>query len=315
MYSTACLIRDWGRRMTDPLSAATHGSRRHRIRAVMSAMWSRGTGRYALTVLGLWLLVSLISLFWTPQSLWTTDGYNVWASPSSRHWLGTDGTGADILSWMMAGACTDLVIAVLTIVVACALGLLLTGCMTARSRAIEHVSVVVIDALISIPTILVALMLAVPFGASVGVIVAACGLSYGLNMARVCRPQALLAANSAYVESARDSGAHSFAIFMRHIVPNIRPVMMVQLSLSAGTAVLAEAGLTYLGVGVPSGVPSWGHSLATSAKFITVYPATVVWIGLAVTVVVVALNLFGDALRDATDPLTNPALREAADAA
>ena len=90
--------------------------------------------------------------------------------------------------------------------------------------------------------------------------------------------------------------------------------MLVQLSLSAGTAVLAESGLTYLGVGVPSGTPSWGHSLATTVRFITVYPLTVLWPGLVVTVAVVALNLFGDALRDAIDPVTNPELRRAAGA-
>jgi len=100
-------------------------------------------------------------------------------------------------------------------------------------------------------------------------------------------------------------------VFFTHIVPNIMPVLIVQCSLSAGTAVLAEAGLTYLGVGVPSGVPSWGHSLSTSVRFINIYPLTVLWPGLLVTIVVVALNLFGDALRDASDPLINPRLRGA----
>jgi len=85
--------------------------------------------------------------------------------------------------------------------------------------------------------------------------------------------------------------------------------------MSAGTSVLAEAGLTYLGVGVPSGLPSWGHSLTTSVKFINVFPLTVLWPGLVVTMVVVALNLFGDALRDAIDPVTNPTLRAAVAAA
>jgi len=81
--------------------------------------------------------------------------------------------------------------------------------------------------------------------------------------------------------------------------------------MSAGTSVLAEAGLTYLGVGVPSGLPSWGHSLTASVKFINVFPLTVLWPGLVVTMVVVALNLFGDALRDAIDPVTNSRLRAA----
>ena len=142
-------------------------------------------------------------------------------------------------------------------------------------------------------------------------IVVACGFGYGLNLARVARPAALLAARSSYVESALANGASGARVFAAHILPNIMPVLSVQLSLSAGTAVLAESGLTYLGIGVPSGVPSWGHSLATSVKFINVYPLTVLWPGLIVTLVVVALNVFGDLLRDAADPLSNPALRSA----
>ena len=258
------------------------------------------------------MLVSALSLVWTPYSLLDTNGFNAWASPSAAHPLGTDGTGADVLSWLMAGSRTNLMIAVLTVVVAAAIGLLLVAAMVSRSGALASTSVVVVDALISIPTVLIALILTVPFGASAAVVVAACGCAYGLNLARILRPSALLAARSAYVESALWSGASSVRVFFTHIVPNTLPVLCVQLSMSAGTSLLAEAGLTYLGVGVGAGVPSWGHSLSTSVKFISIYPMAVLWPGLVVTMVVVALNLFGDALRDALDPLTNPALREAA---
>ena len=182
--------------------------------------------------------------------------------------------------------------------------------MVARNAALASSSVVVVDALISVPTVLIALILAVPLGASIAVIVIACGFGYGLNLARVARPAALLASRSSYVESALANGASGWRVLISHVMPNILPVLAVQLSLSAGTAVLAESGLTYLGIGVPSGVPSWGHSLATSVKLINVFPLTVVWPGLIVTVVVVALNIFGDVLRDAIDPVTNPALRE-----
>lgn len=283
-----------------------------RFGAIVSSLWRRAGGRFSLVVLGLWVLVSLVSLVWTPQPLWRTDGYDVWAAPSAEHWLGTDGTGADIVSWLMAGSRTDLLIVILTVLFAGALGLLLIVAMTARNSVLANTSVVAVDALISVPTILIALILAVPLGASVAVIVVACGFGYGLNLARVARPQALLAARSAYVESAVSNGASGVRVLFGHIVPNILPVLLVQLSLSAGTAVLAESGLTYLGVGVPSGTPSWGHSLATTVRFITVYPLTVLWPGLVVTVVVVALNLFGDALRDAVDPVGNPALRRVA---
>lgn len=279
---------------------------------VVRSMWRHAGGRFPLVVLGLWAAISVVSLFWMPQPLMRTDGYHTWQSPSAEHWLGTDGTGADVFSWLMAGSRTDLLIVILTVLVAAALGLLFVAAMVSRHTALAGVSVVVVDALISIPTVLIALVLAVPLGASIAVIVIACGFGYGLNLARVARPQALLAAQSDYVESAVSNGASGAYVFFRHIVPNILPVMLVQLSLSAGTAVLAESGLTYLGVGVPSGTPSWGHSLATTVRFITVYPLTVLWSGLVVTVAVVALNLFGDALRDAIDPVTNPELRRAA---
>lgn len=281
-------------------------------RVVMRSMWRKASGKYALIVLGLWVLVSLISLVWTPYALLETDGFHAWASPTAAHPLGTDGVGADVLSWLMAGSRTNLAIASLTVVVAGIFGLALVAAMVSRHTVLRSTSVVVVDALISIPTVLIALMLSVPFGASAAVIVAACGFAYGLNLARIVRPAAILAARSQYVESAVWSGASGARVFVRHIMPNVMPVLLVQLSMSAGTSILAEAGLTYLGVGVGAGVPSWGHSLAISVRFISIYPLTVLWPGLIVTMTVIALHLFGDALRDAIDPLTNPELREAA---
>ena len=286
-----------------------------RMRVVLAAMWRKASGRYSMTVLAIWILVSLISRFWTPVPIWTTDGYRIWQAPSRDHLLGTDGTGADILSWLMAGSATNLAISLLAVLLSGLLGLLLVMAMVSRRSGVSQTVVVLVDALISLPTVLLALILAVPLGPSIAVVVVACGFGYGLNLARIVRPQALLAAESDYVRSARHSGVGSFRIFLTHLVPNIIPVLCVQLSMSAGTSVLAEAGLTYLGVGVPSGLPSWGHSLTASVKFINVFPLTVLWPGLVVTMVVVALNLFGDALRDAIDPVTNPRLRAAVAAA
>ena len=157
-------------------------------RVVMRSMWRKASGKYALIVLGLWVLVSLISLVWTPYALLETDGFHAWASPTAAHPLGTDGVGADVLSWLMAGSRTNLAIASLTVVVAGIFGLALVTAMVSRHTALRSTSVVVVDALISIPTVLIALMLSVPFGASAAVIVAACGFAYGLNLARIVRP-------------------------------------------------------------------------------------------------------------------------------
>ncbi|KFI46893.1 peptide/nickel transport system permease protein [Bifidobacterium bohemicum] len=283
-----------------------------KLAVVLRSMWSQGEGRFALVVLACWIVVSLASIVWTPKKLWETDGYHVWAPPSADHLLGTDGTGADVFSWLMAGARTNLLIAILSVMLAGVVGVTLLMAMVSRSKMVSAISVVAVDALISIPTVLIALILAVPMGASIAVIILACGVGYGLNLARIARPQALLAAGSDYAVSARASGASGGYVLFRHVLPNSLPSIMVQLSLSAGTAILAESGLTYLGVGVPSGVPSWGHSLSTSVKLIDVYPLTVVWPGLTVTVVVVALNLFGDVLRQAIDPIVNTALRKVA---
>ncbi len=281
-------------------------------RVVMRSIWRKAGGKYALTVLGLWVLVSLVSLVWTPHTLLETNGFHAWASPSAAHPLGTDGVGADVLSWLMAGSRTNLAIALLTVAVSGIFGLALVAAMVSRNTVLRSTSVVVVDALISIPTVLIALMLSVPFGASAAVIVAACGFAYGLNLARIASPRPYSPRVRSMLNRRYRSELPACACFVRHIMPNVMPVLLVQLSMSAGTSILAEAGLTYLGVGVGAGVPSWGHSLATSVKFISIYPMTVLWPGLVVTMTVIALHLFGDALRDAIDPLTNPELREAA---
>ena len=166
------------------------------VKTVIPSIWRTAGGKYSLTMLAIWLVVSAISLVWTPYSLLDTDGFNTWASPSGAHMLGTDGVGADVLSWLMAGSRTNLAIALLTVVVAAAIGLLLVAAMVSRHGALASTSVVVVDALISIPTVLIALMLSVPFGASAAVIIAACGLAYGLNLARILRPAAMIAARS-----------------------------------------------------------------------------------------------------------------------
>ncbi|WP_314686955.1 ABC transporter permease [uncultured Bifidobacterium sp.] len=280
-----------------------------RVRAVAISLWSHPQGRFGVVVIALWIVVALTSCVWTPVPLTQANGYDAWQGPSLGHPLGTDGTGADVLSWLMAGSRIDLLIVLLTTALAAIEGLLLLGFMAAAGPAASAAMAVMTDALISIPTVLVALILAVPLGAGVAVVVLACGLGYGLNLARVARPRVLLASRSGYVEAARASGGSWARIVLGHVIPNAVPVLAVQLSLSAATAVLAESGLTYLGIGVPTGTPSWGSSLAASVGLVSVHPLTVVWPGLVVTVVVAALNLFGDALGEAVDPVANPLLR------
>lgn len=269
---------------------------------ILKRIWRASFGKFVCVTLFLWLAIAAISLFWTPYSLLKTNGYEVWQKPSFAHLLGTDGTGADMLSWLMAGSRVELVIVVCTVMISALIGTVLLSIMISQYKIIRATSVMAVDALISVPTVLIALMLAVPFGTNVFVIVIACGFGYGFNLARIVRPSAKLVLQSDYVNSAISQGASRIYVLLRHVLPNITPVALVQLSLSASTVILAESGLTYLGVGVQSGVPSWGRVLATSVTLIHVNPLAVLWPGLIVTIVVVALNLLGDVLRKVLDP-------------
>ena len=269
---------------------------------ILKRIWRASFGKFVCVTLFLWLTIAAISLFWTPYSLLKTNGYEVWQKPSFAHLLGTDGTGADMLSWLMAGSRVELVIVICTVMISALIGTVLLSIMISQYKIIRATSVMAVDALISVPTVLIALMLAVPFGTNVLVIVIACGFGYGFNLARIVRPSANLVLQSDYVNSAISQGASRRYVLLRHVLPNITPVALVQLSLSAGTVILAESGLTYLGVGVQSGVPSWGRVLATSVTLIHVNPLAVLWPGLIVTIVVVALNLLGDVLRKVLDP-------------
>ncbi|OZG53019.1 peptide/nickel transport system permease protein [Pseudoscardovia suis] len=279
---------------------------------ILRSMWHRADGAYALAVLMAWLVVCAVSMFWTPYGLLYSDAHNVWDGPSAAHPLGTDGAGHDLLTWLMKGSVTQLGIVVLVVACTTVLGLLgvwaSVGSHAGAGRG-SRIWMVCVDTLIAVPTVLVAMLVSVPLGSSIAVIVIACSFAYALSMVRVTRPVAQLAAASPYVAASRSYGVGEGRIFFSHVVPAIAPMMAVQLSMSAGTAILAESGLTYLGIGVPAGVPSWGRSLATCAKLITVHPLTVIWPGLIITAVVVALNLLGDALRDCADPLVNADLR------
>lgn len=270
---------------------------------------STPSGAFATAVLALWILTAVVSLLWTPVPVNESDGYHVWMPPSSRHWLGTDGSGFDVFSWLMAGSAVDLLIVVLVVLVAAIEGGVLSLAMIMSSARVGDMVVVAVDAMISIPVILLALLLSVPWGGSIAVVVVACGVGYGLNFARVIRPVAGSVARSLYVEAGTVAGGSRWRAWRSHILPHCLPTALVQLSLAAGTSILAESGLTYLGVGVPAGTPSWGRSLAMSAQMMSVRPLTVLWPGVVVTLVVAACGMFGDALRDAIDPMVNEGLR------
>ncbi len=146
------------------------------------------------------------------------------------------------------------------------------------------------------------MMISAVWGGSLWVVVWSVGIGFGVNIARVMRPELRRVLHSDFVMAGKAAGLTPVQNLARHLLPNVAPVFIVQLSWSMAVAVLAEAGLSYLGFGASVTEPSWGRLLADLQGYLTVYPLSVLWPGLVITFTVLALNLLGDAIREATDP-------------
>ncbi|WP_084635211.1 ABC transporter permease [Propionicicella superfundia] len=262
----------------------------------------RPHGVFGLVVVAAVLIAAAVSLVWTPHPLLAADSSHTWAPPSWTHPLGTDQIGRDTASWLLAGARTTVLVAAGATAIAALVGLAL-GTLTAslRPRFAEPL-VVLVDILVAFPVLLIAMLLATPFGGSIGVVVVAVGIGYGVNLARVVRSEIVRVNASDYILAARAAGTGLLRRLWLHVLPNVVPVLVVQLSLTAGVAILAESGLTFLGYGAAPAEPSWGRVLADAQKYIGVAPLSVVWPGVAIGVTVLALNLLGDAVAEALDP-------------
>ncbi|MGO3147352.1 MAG: ABC transporter permease [Leucobacter sp.] len=258
-------------------------------------------GLFAVCVLALIALIALISFFWLPQDPNLASASRLWLPPSSAHWLGTDGSGRDIASRLIAGSRVSLGVALGTGALASIIGFALALPGGLSKRPVREVVAVFIDVLVAFPTILLAIMLTAVFGSGIPIVIFSLGVAFGVSIGRVLRAELRQVSEADFVLAARVAGLSPFRILVRHLIPSVRPVFVVQLTLSMGTAVLAEASLSYLGFGAPKDVPSWGVMLSETQRYISIYPETVLWPGLAITLIVLAFFLFGDALRDALD--------------
>ncbi|WP_396657249.1 ABC transporter permease [Microbacterium oxydans] len=268
----------------------------------LSRLWDTSTGRFGIVVVLVIVMTALISLLWTPFDPQASDIGDRWLPPSWPHVLGTDDTGRDILSLLMAGARTTVFVSVGAGIIATAVGIALAALGALTARWMRETVAVLVDILIAFPVLLIAMMISSVWGGSLWVVIWAVGIGFGVNIARVTRLELRRVQQSDFVLAARAAGLTPAQSLVRHLLPNVAPVFIVQLSWSMAVAVLAEAGLSYLGFGASVVDPSWGLLLADLQRYIGVHPLSVIWPGLAITITVLALNLLGDGLREATDP-------------
>jgi peptide/nickel transport system permease protein len=269
--------------------------------AWLARLWAIATGRFGLIVVAVIVLTAIVSMFWTPFDPRTVSA-DRWFPPGWPHLLGTDNNGRDILSLLMAGARTTIVVAVGAGVIATVVGVALACLGALTARWVRESVAVLVDILIAFPVLIIAMMIASVWGTSLWVVIWSVGIGFGVNIARVTRSELRRVLQTDFVLAGKAAGLTPAQNLRRHLLPNVAPVFIVQLSWSMAVAVLAEAGLSYLGFGAPVTDPSWGLLLAELQKYIAIYPMSVLWPGLTITITVLGLNLLGDAMREATDP-------------
>jgi peptide/nickel transport system permease protein len=222
--------------------------------------------------------------------------------PGGAFPLGAAENGVDVLSWVVYGARVSLIVGVLTTAISAVLGTLLGAAAAWRGGVAEDVVVRVIDVLLAFPGILLAIFITSVLGPSLGnVVVALCATGW-TGYARLARAQVLALRGREFVHAARALGASDTRILARHLLPNLLGPVVVQATFGVPAAILAEASLSFLGLGVPPGTPSWGALVDQGTQYLVVAPHVALVPGLAIALTVLGFNLLGDGLRDRLDP-------------
>jgi peptide/nickel transport system permease protein len=223
-------------------------------------------------------------------------------APSAAHWLGTDDIGRDILSRMIWGARASLMAGVFSVGIAVAVGVPLGLISGYFGGWIDIIISRITEAFLAMPFLITAIALAAFLGPSLGNAMIAIGFSAMPLFVRLTRGQVLTVKTEDYVEGARSVGLGHYRIITRYILPNVFSPLLVQASLTIATAIIAEASLSFLGLGQQPPAPSWGSMLNVAKNFLSQAPWMAMWPGAAIFLVVIGFNLLGDGLRDALDP-------------
>ena len=228
---------------------------------------------------------------------------DVFASPDPQFWLGTDHLGRDVYSRLVHGARISLYVGLLSSFIGCTIGMLV-GVASVHFGGLTDLSVQrIIDGMMAFPSLILAIAIMAALGSSLNNVVIALSIIYIPSTARILRSQGLAIKETDYVLAARAVGAGDWRIIVRHMIPNCFALFIVSVTIHLGGAIIAEASLSFLGVGTPPNVPSWGGMLTgASASSIKLAPWVAIFPGLAIVIVVFAWNLLGDALRDVLDP-------------
>ena len=235
---------------------------------------------------------------WDPQLL---DVKARLSAPSATHWLGTDDVGRDVWSRVIYGARLSMVVGLAVVLFSFAGGIVF-GLLGGYYRALDNALMRVMDGLMAFPGIILAIALMASLGPSVVNVILALGIVYVPRVARIVRGSVLVIRETPYVEAALALGVPDYIVLLRHVLPNCLSPVIVQGTFIFAAAVLGEAALSFLGVGVPPQIPSWGNVLAEGRLYLQQAPWLTLFPGAAIMACILGFNLFGDGLRDLLDP-------------
>jgi len=263
--------------------------------------------RNKLAVLGLAIVFLIVLTSLTATAVAPFDPLKLSLSnrikaPSAEHVFGTDHFGRDILSRVLYGGRVSLWVGVMSVVLAAIVGIILGAVGGYFGGRIDDLIVLIMDALISFPVLLLAIGLMAVMGPGVKNIIIALALVFIPTYGRVVRGSVLSIRQKEYIEAARNAGSGDLKIIFLHVLPNTMAPLIVVTTISVANAILIEAALSFLGLGVPPPAPSWGNILSDGRNFISQAPWLTIFPGLAITLTVLGFNTLGDGLRDVLDP-------------
>jgi peptide/nickel transport system permease protein len=244
------------------------------------------------------VLAPLVAPFDPTAQSWTA----VRKAPSAAHWFGTDELGRDVLARVIFGARASLLAGVISVAIALSIGVPLGLIAGYIGGPVDMLLSRITDAMLACPFLILAIALAAFLGPSLTNAMIAIGITTTPILVRLTRGQVMAVKVDDYVEAARALGNPRWRIAILHILPNILPALLVQATLSIAAAIIAEASLSFLGLGQQPPAPSWGSMLNSAQRFLTQAPWMAIWPGLAIFLTVLSFNLVGDGLRDALDP-------------
>jgi peptide/nickel transport system permease protein len=272
------------------------------LRRVIRVMAGRKIVIVGAVIIVLIILVALLAPVIAPYSPYKNNLKQSLKPVSSSHWLGTDSLGRDTLSRIIYGSRTSLLVGVVSIFIASSIGMVL-GLTAGYYGGIYGIIVMrLIDALMAFPMILMAMVIAALLGGGLPSVIIAIGISLTATYTRLMCGQVLSIKENDYVTASRSTGAGNILIMFRHVFPNCLPPMIVLVTMQLGSAILAEAGLSFLGLGIAPPGASWGSMVNDGYKYLLDLPVLSFAPGVAIMLIVFAFNMVGDGLRDALDP-------------